>query len=73
MKQIPMNNGYTLILPDLQITAEMLQEAKDAAAEAIREQEMFKRQFFENICVRKEDLSHEEDTLFNLRKRYHRP
>ena len=73
MKQIPMNNGYTLILSDLQITAEMLQEAKDAAAEAIREQEMFRRQFFENICVRKEDLNHEEDTLFNLRKRYHRP
>ena len=68
-----MNNGYTLILSDLQITAEMLQEAKDAAAEAIREQEMFRRQFFENICVRKEDLNHEEDTLFNLRKRYHRP
>lgn len=68
MKQIPLSSGYTLILPDLQITAEMLQEAKDAAAEAIRAREMFRRQFFENICVRKEDLNHEEDTLFNLRK-----
>lgn len=73
MKQIPMSSGYTLILPDLQITAGMLQEAKDAAAEAIREQEMFKRQFFEDICVRKEDLKNGETTLFDLRKRYHHP
>lgn len=70
MKQIPLSSGYTLILPDLQITAEMLQEAKDAAA---REQEMFKRQFLENICVRKEDLNHEEATSYILRKRYYRP
>ena len=73
MKQIPLSSGYTLILPDLQVTAEMLQEAKGAEAEAIREQEVFKRQFFEDICVRKEDLNHEESTLFNLRKRYYHP
>jgi len=73
MKQIPLSSGYTLILPDLPITAEMLQEAKDAAADAIREQEMLKRQFFENICVRKEDLNHEEATSYILRKRYRHP
>ena len=70
MKQIPLSSGYTLILPDLQITAEMLQEAKDAEAEAIRERELFKRQFFEDICMRKEDLKNEETTLYNLRKRF---
>ena len=70
MKQIPLSSRYTLILPDLQITAEMLQEAKAAAAEALREQEMFKREFFESICVRKEDLKNGETTLYDLRKQF---
>lgn len=65
MKQLPINDDRSVVLPELSITPIMLEQAEEEATlKHIREQ------FFSEIMIRKEDLTNDKNAWTNLRKRY---
>lgn len=65
MKQLPISDDWSVVLPKLNIAPDVVEQAKE---KAILKQ--LQEQFFSEIMIRKEDLNNDKNTWINLRKRY---